>query len=63
MSLSTQVKESVNEACKNVRDALAFASRSERPVVLGILTDTLVRLESLDSINEFTEAFSNKNKD
>ena len=34
MSLSNQVKESVNEAAGNLREALAFAARTEHPVVI-----------------------------
>jgi hypothetical protein len=41
MSLSSQVKESVNEAAGNLREALAFAARTEHPVVISSLTDVL----------------------
>ena len=33
MSLGTQVEESLKEAEANLRNALAFAARTERPMV------------------------------
>jgi hypothetical protein len=60
MSLSNQVKESVNEAAVNLREALAFAARTERPIVISSLTDVLIRLESLEHMDEIMEKFGNQ---
>jgi len=57
MSLSSQVKESVNQAAGKLREALAFAARTEHPVVISSLTDTLVRLESLEHMDELMDKF------
>jgi len=57
MSLSNQVKEAVNQASGTLREALAFAARTEHPVVISSLTDILVRLESLDHIDELMDKF------
>jgi len=62
MSLSNQVKESVNQAAGTLREALAFAARTEHPVVISSLTDVLVRLESLEHMDEIMEKFG-KSKD
>ena len=62
MSLSNQVKESVNQASGTLREALAFAARTEHPVVISSLTDVLVRLESLEHMDEIMEKFG-KSKD
>ena len=59
MSLSSQVKESVNQASGNLREALAFAARTEHPVVISSLTDVLMRLESLEHVDEIMEKFGN----
>ena len=59
MSLSSQVKESVNEAAGNLREALAFAARTEHPVVISSLTDVLMRLEYLEHVDEIMEKFGN----
>lgn len=58
MSLSNQVKESVNQAAENLRDALAFAARGEHSIVISMLSDMLTRLESLEQMDEFMEKFS-----
>ncbi len=57
MSLSNQVKQSVNEAAGMLREALAFAARTEHPVVISSLTDILVRLESLEQMEEIMDKF------
>ena len=57
MSLSNQVKQSVNEAAGVLREALAFAARTEHPVVISSITDILVRLESLEQMEELMEKF------
>jgi len=58
MSLSNQVKESVNQATEALRDALAFAARGEHPIVINMLADMLSRLESLEHMDEFMDKFS-----
>lgn len=52
MSLSTQVKESVTEASKLLREAIAFAARSEHPMVLVSLSEIVTKLDQLDSMDE-----------
>jgi len=58
MALSTQVKESVQTATEALREGLAFAARAEHPMTIANLTDILVRLESLESMEEIMEKFS-----
>ena len=50
-------KESVNQAAGTLREALAFAARTEHPVVISSLTDVLVRLESLEQMDEIMDKF------
>ncbi len=57
MALSSQVKQCTNEAAAHLREALAFAARTEHPVVISQLTDILVRVESLESMEEIMEKF------
>lgn len=57
MSLSSQVKESVDGAAGHLRDALAFAARTEHPIVISSLTDILCRLESLEHMDELMQRF------
>ena len=58
MSLSNQVKEAVDQAASSLREALAFAARTEHPIVISTITDILIRLESLETMEEFMDKFS-----
>jgi hypothetical protein len=57
MALSSQVKESVHNATEALRDAMAFAARAERPATIHTLADILIRLESLECMDNFIERF------
>lgn len=57
MALTNQVKESTEAAAATIREALAFAARAENPVIISSLTDILVRLESLESMDEIMDKF------
>jgi hypothetical protein len=58
MSLSNQVKDAVDQASSHLRDALAFAARAEHPMTISTITDILVRLESLECMEEIMQRFS-----
>jgi len=60
MSLSTQVKEEVDQASNCLRDALAFAARTEHPLTVNTLSDLLCRLESLEQVDELMQQFRGK---
>ena len=62
MALSTQVKESVQLATNHLRDALAFASRSEHSITVSTLADLLVRCESLECMDEMMHKFAGASK-
>lgn len=57
MALSNQVKESVESASAALREGLAFAARTEHPLTIASLTDILVRLESLESMEELMDKY------
>lgn len=57
MALSNQVKESVSQATSHLRDALAFAARSEHPIVINTISDLLIRIESIESLEGFMQKF------
>lgn len=58
MALSSQVKQCVDEATAAVREGLAFAARSEQPLTINSLTDVLMRLESLEHMEEIVSKFA-----
>jgi hypothetical protein len=57
MALSNQVKVAVDQAVSNLRDALAFAARAEHPLTISTISDILIRLESLESMDEIMQKF------
>lgn len=60
MSLSTQVKESLDQAAANLREALAFAARTEHPITVNTLSDLLIRIESLEQVDDLMQQFAKK---
>lgn len=60
MSLSTQVKESLDQAAANLREALAFAARTEHPITVNTLSDLLIRIESLEQVDDLMQQFAHK---
>jgi hypothetical protein len=57
MAISSQVKESINQAVSNLREALAFAARSEHGICIATISDILIRLESIESMEEMMQKF------
>lgn len=53
MALSQQVKESIHEATSQLRNALAFAARNEHPIVIQGLSEILLKLDALETIDSF----------
>ena len=60
MSLSTQVKESLDQASACLREALAFAARTEHPITVNSLSDLLIRIESLEQVDDLMQTFAKK---
>jgi DNA repair photolyase len=63
MSLSTQVKESIENAAEALRDALAFAARTEHPLTITTISDILCRLESLEQVDDLMHQFAKRDED
>lgn len=57
MALSNQVKGSLDETGRHLRDALAFAARTEHPVTINAITELMCRLDSLEKIDMIIEKF------
>lgn len=65
MALAKQVEESLKEAESNLRNALAFASRTERPMVVSVIADLIHRIDSVvstDSLLDKLETRKNGDK-
>jgi hypothetical protein len=60
MALGSQVEESLKEAESNLRNALAYASRTERPMVVSVIADLINRIESIISTDELLDKLENR---
>jgi len=61
MALSQSVEQSLKEAESNLRNALAFSARGERPMVCSVIADLISRIESLQSTDSILDKFENRN--
>ena len=55
MALSKQVKDSLNESSTHLRNALAFAARTEKPYISKHIADMLAKIDALLDIETFLE--------
>ena len=51
MTLSKQVQDSLDEATASLRNALAFAARSEEPYISKHIADVMFQIENLKSVS------------
>tara|TARA_R100000278_G_C5425810_1_gene148301 strand:- start:295 stop:492 length:198 start_codon:yes stop_codon:yes gene_type:complete len=51
MKVSKQVEDSVKDAISNLRNALAFAARTEEPYVAKHIADKIMDLDMLIQVN------------
>ena len=55
MTLSKQVEDSLRDAQEDLRNALAFAARSEEPYIAKHLADKLMELDNLIKVNQILD--------
>jgi hypothetical protein len=60
MALGTQVEESLKEAEASLRNALAFAARTERPMVCNVIADLIGRIESVMSTDSLLDKLESR---
>jgi hypothetical protein len=63
MALGTQVEESLKEAEANLRNALSYAARTERPVVVSCIADLIHRIDGVISTDSLLDRLENRKKD
>ena len=59
MKVSKQVEDSVKEAISNLRNALAFAARSEEPYIAKHIADKIMDLDTLIEVNQLMADLEN----
>jgi len=62
MALGKQVEESLKEAEGNLRNALAYASRTERPMVVSVIADLIHRIDGVISTDSILDKLENRKK-
>lgn len=55
MALGQQVEDSLKEAESSLRNALAYAARTERPVIVSVIADMISRIESVISTDQLLD--------
>ena len=60
MALGSQVEESLKEATQNLRNALSFAARTERPMVCSVIADLISRIESVQNTDAILDKLENR---
>ena len=56
MALSEQVETALNEAQDKLREALAFAARSEKPYISKHISDMMMKLDCLNEVSTLIDA-------
>lgn len=62
MALSQQVEESLKEAEGNLRNALAFAARNEKPFVNKQIAEMIAGIDHLISLDNLFDMLDNRIK-
>ena len=60
MALSEQVIESLVEAESNLRNALAFAARNERPMICREIAKMISSIDTIQSADGILDALENR---
>jgi hypothetical protein len=60
MALAQQVEDSLKEAEASLRNALAFAARSERPMVCGSISKMIAEIETLMKYDAMIDKLENR---
>jgi hypothetical protein len=54
--ISERVQEELDNAASHIRNALSFASRTEKPVVIRLIGDILISIENITVVDQQFEA-------
>ena len=60
MALSETVKSSLNDAQENLRNALAYSARTEKPFVSKHIADMLANIDNLIDASDMIEKIENR---
>ena len=60
MAITKQVEESLNEAQGNLRNALHWAAKNERPMVCSVIADMIQKIDSVIYTDSMMDKFENR---
>jgi len=60
MALAQPVEESLREAESCLRNALSYAARSERPMVVSVIADLIHRIDGVISTDDLLDKLENR---
>mgnify|MGYP003122258925 CR=1 FL=1 len=60
MPLSQQVEESLHEAEGNLRNALAFAARNERPMMCKVIAELISKIENVIKTDDILDKLDDR---
>tara|TARA_B100002019_G_scaffold8400_1_gene6656 strand:+ start:2235 stop:2465 length:231 start_codon:yes stop_codon:yes gene_type:complete len=60
MALSESVEASLKEAESNLRNALAYAARQERPMVCGVIAELINKIDTLQTVDSIMDKVENR---
>jgi hypothetical protein len=60
MALANQVEESLKAAESNLRNALSFAARSERPIVNTVISELIQKIDCIISTDSLLDKLENR---
>ena len=62
MALSKSVTESLEEAESNLRNALAYAARQEKPFVCNIIAEMINKIDSMKQMDNILDTLENRSE-
>ena len=60
MALSKKVRDSLEEASSNLKNALAFSARNEKPMISKHIADMLANIDNIITASEIIDKMENR---
>ena len=60
MALSKKVRDSLEEASSNLKNALAYSARNEKPMISKHIADMLAKIDNLIAASEIIDKMENR---
>jgi hypothetical protein len=61
MALSKSVEDSLDEAESNLRNALSYAARQEKPFICNAIAEMISKIDSMKQMDSIMDKLDNRN--